>query len=69
MYDILLFDLDGTDKGKCLMIGDREQDIKGAKENGLVSLGVLYGYGDRAELEGVGATYIAETVSDILQFV
>ena len=58
-----------TDLSRALMIGDRDQDMLGAKANGLASLGVLYGYGDRAELEGAGATCIAETVDDILRFV
>ena len=49
-----------------VMIGDREHDIFGAKENGLDSIGVLYGYGDRNELEKAGADYIAESVEDIL---
>ena len=31
-------------------------------------IGVLFGYGDRQELETAGATYIAETVNDILKF-
>ena len=61
--------LDIRDKSKVLMIGDREQDVIGAKLNGIASLGVLYGYGDREELEGAGASYIAETVEDILNFV
>jgi phosphoglycolate phosphatase len=34
-----------------LMVGDREQDIRGARGNGVRSLGVLWGYGSRAELE------------------
>lgn len=61
--------LDIRDKSTVLMIGDREQDVIGAKLNGIASLGVLYGYGDREELEGAGASYIAETVEDILNFV
>lgn len=35
------------------MIGDRESDIAAAKENGLRSAGVLWGYGSREELESV----------------
>lgn len=50
-----------------VMIGDREHDIFGAKENGIPSIGVLYGYGDREELESAGADYIAEAVEDIFQ--
>ena len=58
-----------TDRSKALMIGDREQDITGAKLNSLDSLGVLYGYGDYEEHLSAGATYIAETVEDVLSFV
>ena len=58
-----------TDKGKCLMVGDREQDINGAKQNGIDSLGVLYGYGDMQELTNAKSTYIAETVKDIIKYV
>jgi len=47
------------------MVGDRKHDIIGAKKNGIDSIGVLFGYGNREELETAGATYIAETVKDI----
>lgn len=57
--------IEDTDRNKVIMVGDRENDIYGAKENGLASMGVLYGYGDRKELEDAGADYIAESVSDI----
>lgn len=55
----------GFSTENAVMIGDREHDIFGAKENGLPSIGVLYGYGSREELETAGADYIAETVDDI----
>ena len=57
-----------TDLSATVMIGDREHDIIGAKENGLDSIGVLFGYGSREELTKAGATYIAEMVGDILKF-
>ena len=50
------------------MIGDRKNDIEGAKMNGLESLGVLCGYGSREEHEKHGATYIVETVEDLRRF-
>ena len=56
------------DINKILMIGDRHHDITGAKENGIASMGVLYGYGTRSELCDAGADFIAETVSDIKNF-
>ncbi len=52
-----------------VMVGDRLHDILGAKENGLASIGVLFGYGSKDELENAGADYIAETVEDILKFI
>jgi len=49
-----------------VMIGDREYDILGAKQFGLDSVGVLFGYGSRAELEAAGATHIVATVAELL---
>ena len=54
-----------TDRSAVLMIGDREHDVLGAKAAGVDSLGVLFGYGDRPELEGAGATYIADSVEEL----
>ncbi len=56
---------EAEDKKKLVMVGDRKHDILGAKEVGMDSIGVLFGYGDREELEQAGATYIAETVEAI----
>lgn len=57
------------DKSEAIMIGDRKYDILGAKENGLESIGVLFGFGDHKELAEAGANYIAESVEDILKYV
>ena len=48
-----------------VMIGDREFDIIGAKDRGIFSIGVTYGYGSREELLTAGADYICESVEDI----
>jgi phosphoglycolate phosphatase len=48
-----------------VMIGDRSHDILGAKENHLASIGVLYGFGDQAELETADADYLATTPAEI----
>ena len=53
------------ERSEVLMIGDREHDILGAKASGLGSLGVLYGYGSRAEHEAAGADAIVETVEEL----
>ena len=54
-----------SDLKSCIMIGDREHDIIGAKATSISSMGVLYGYGSKNELTKAGATYIAENVRDI----
>ena len=58
-----------TDTTTALMIGDRKYDIEGARLNGLKSVGVLYGYGDRAEIEAANPSYIAETVSNLSRLI
>lgn len=48
-----------------IMVGDREHDVIGARENGISCIGVLYGYGDRKELERAGAAAICPEVEDL----
>jgi phosphoglycolate phosphatase len=57
--------LNVNDKASVLMVGDREHDVIGAKAAGIASMGVLYGYGSRKELEEAGAECIAETVEEL----
>ena len=54
-----------TNRSSVLMVGDRCYDIIGAKKAGTCSMGVLFGYGSREELEEAGADMIAETPADI----
>ena len=54
-----------TDFTDVVMVGDREHDIIGAKTVGIDSVGVLFGYGNREELEKAGADYIVETVEEL----
>ncbi|MEY8352320.1 HAD family hydrolase [Lachnospiraceae bacterium 54-53] len=54
-----------TDRDRVVMIGDRKHDILGARETGIDSVGVLYGYGSRQELEEAGADALAETIFDL----
>ena len=70
--DVIAYALESckiTDLSEVVMIGDREHDVLGAKEIGLKSIGVLYGYGDLEEMEAAGADYIAEKPEDILKVV
>lgn len=55
----------GADMNEIVMVGDRENDMNGAKQNHMESVGVLYGYGSREELENSGAGHIAKTVEEL----
>jgi phosphoglycolate phosphatase len=61
----LIAELGDIDKEEVLMIGDRDQDVNGAKANDMRCLGVLWGYGSKEELMGAGADYLASAPSDI----
>lgn len=65
--DVIKYALEkgGLTAEDAVMIGDREHDVYGARENGIDTIGVLYGYGSKDELEKAGAVHIAETVGDI----
>ena len=70
--DVLKYILENCgveDTTKAVMVGDRHYDITGARHFGLDSIGVLYGYGNREELENAGSTFIAETVEDIAKII
>lgn len=51
-----------TNLESVVMIGDRKHDIIGAKNVGIDSIGVLYGFGDYKELSDAGADHIAENI-------
>ena len=48
-----------------VMIGDRRHDAEGAREIGIPTVGVLWGYGSREELEAAGCVRIAETPEEL----
>ena len=58
-----------ADRSQCVMIGDRLHDIEGAKASSIKSIGVLWGYGSREELEGCGADYICESVDALFDLI
>jgi len=55
-----------SDLSKVLMVGDRHYDINAARQIGIDSVGVLYGYGSEEEFKKAGATYIVATPGDII---
>lgn len=50
-----------------VMIGDREVDISSAKDIGLRSVGVLWGFGNMNELSGAGADVILRNTRELGQ--
>lgn len=52
-----------------LMVGDREQDIIGAKKNEVRSIGVTYGYGTKEEILKANPDFIADSPKEILKTV
>ena len=63
-----ILDTYGLDKNECLMIGDKSNDIDGAKACGIDSLAVTYGFGSLEELEDAGPTYIVGSPEEILVY-
>ena len=57
------------DLSETVMVGDREHDIIGAKQVGMDSIGVLFGYGNYEELENAGANYIVNSPLEILDII
>lgn len=49
------------------MIGDRKYDIIGAKKNGVLHMGVTYGYGTERELQNVSPDFIVDSPEDIFE--
>jgi phosphoglycolate phosphatase len=51
-----------------VMVGDRRHDIEGAHANGLLGVGVLWGYGSRPELEAAGADRLVESMEQLCKW-
>ena len=51
---------------KCVMVGDRKYDVLGAKEVGIETIGVAFGFGGKEELTNAGAKLVVDTVSQLL---
>ena len=55
-----------TEYSRAILSGDREYDIYGGHAAGIQTVGVLYGYGSREELDSAGADALAETPEALL---
>ena len=61
-----LFHYRAFQKQKVVMVGDRKFDVEGAREIGVTSVAVSYGYGSMEELEAAAPDYIVHTVAELL---
>lgn len=50
----------GVPAQDCLFVGDSAIDVQTARRAGMIAVGVLWGFRDRAELEAHGAQYVIE---------
>lgn len=57
----------GQDAGTAVMVGDREQDVRGALASGVRSIGVGWGYAEPGELEQAGAGEIVATPAALVE--
>jgi phosphoglycolate phosphatase len=56
----------GFDSANTALVGDRRYDIAAARTLGVFSIGALWGYGSRGELEAAGADRLAERPEGVL---
>ena len=64
-----LGELDVRGGSHVVMVGDRDHDVLAARELGLASIGVAWGYGSREELTAAGADVVADQPADVVGIV
>lgn len=64
-----ILDVCGVDKSECLFVGDDEADILTARNAGIKSVAVLWGFRSRSQLEKAGATVFAESFKELEEIV
>lgn len=65
VVEYALSTLSDAGRKSAVMTGDRKYDIEGAISSRIDSIGVTWGYGTREELVSAGASYIADSVSEL----
>ncbi|MFK7777823.1 MAG: HAD hydrolase-like protein [Gimesia sp.] len=64
-----ILETESLEPGCACMIGDRRHDVLGAQRHGVLSIGVLWGFGDQEELELVAPHKIVKDVRDLVRTV
>ncbi|RKG48137.1 HAD family hydrolase [Acinetobacter cumulans] len=57
------------DSSECIMVGDREYDILGARRNGIETIAVTYGYGTSEEIEDAQPRYKIDSFNALINLV
>ncbi len=57
------------EKERILMVGDRENDAEGAKNNSIAVLGVTYGYGTKEELKEAGCSVLVSSPDEVVEYI
>lgn len=65
LLETLLPQLSAEEQAACVMVGDREHDVYGAKAHGIPSIAVTYGYGSAEELVACEPTFTASSVAEL----
>jgi len=63
-----ILDIEALDAHTTAMVGDRAQDVEGAKAHNLCAVGVTWGYGSRNEVQEAGADVICSTPTEVVRF-
>ena len=59
----------GADASDCVYVGDTDTDMKTGKNANLYTIGVLWGFRGRDELEASGADAIAATPEELYDII
>ncbi|ALE92065.1 hypothetical protein AOC05_06540 [Arthrobacter alpinus] len=51
--------------GSAIMVGDRHQDVNGARANGLDCIGVTWGFAPEGELEAAGVAAVVQSTTEL----
>ncbi|MEO0986924.1 MAG: HAD hydrolase-like protein, partial [Cyanobacteria bacterium J06639_14] len=65
--DLLAYVLqaEAIDPRAVIMVGDRQHDMLGARQNGITAVGVTWGFGTEDELQAAGAIALCHTPADL----
>lgn len=64
-----ILEKEGFDPNHAVMVGDRKHDVIGARNNGIKTLAVTYGYGTQEELSLIHPDQQCRSFNDVVDFI